>query len=323
MTNITLDGLPPKTGTISDAGIIHYREGGVDKKMTVADFLIRISEKYSADVNTFLGAADKAAGRAALGIARRTVVSNANYTILVTDKVVAQTGTMSAARTWSLPTAALYPAGEELIIIDQSGTVTPTNKIIVSRAGSDTIDGSTSIDITSAYGFVRLISDGVSKWKISNSLLNQATETGAGIAEIATQAETDAGTDDLRFVTPLKLATRLKSYNANKLITTSIVLGGLVTIPHGLGKSPDLTRVYLKCISAEGGYAVGDIVTADNIWGTTGTAGIIYGLSEVVDETNLVIRMSATIPRICTKNTGASFDISISKWNYIFTAFIF
>jgi hypothetical protein len=35
----------------------------------------------------------------------------------------------------------------------------------------------------------------------------QATETLAGIAEIATQAETDAGTDDLRIVTPLKLKT--------------------------------------------------------------------------------------------------------------------
>lgn len=34
----------------------------------------------------------------------------------------------------------------------------------------------------------------------------QATETLAGVAEIATQAETDAGVDDLRFVTPLKLA---------------------------------------------------------------------------------------------------------------------
>ena len=34
---------------------------------------------------------------------------------------------------------------------------------------------------------------------------NQATESTAGIAELATQAETDAGTDDLRIVTPLKL----------------------------------------------------------------------------------------------------------------------
>jgi hypothetical protein len=34
-----------------------------------------------------------------------------------------------------------------------------------------------------------------------------ASETTSGIAEIATQAETDAGLDDLRMVTPLKLAT--------------------------------------------------------------------------------------------------------------------
>lgn len=45
----------------------------------------------------------------------------------------------------------------------------------------------------------------------------QASETSAGIAEIATQAETDAGTDDLRIVSPLKLATSpfaSKKFNA-------------------------------------------------------------------------------------------------------------
>lgn len=45
-----------------------------------------------------------------------------------------------------------------------------------------------------------------------------ASETSAGIAEVATQAETDAGTDDLRFVTPLKLSTSAfstRKFNAN------------------------------------------------------------------------------------------------------------
>lgn len=45
-----------------------------------------------------------------------------------------------------------------------------------------------------------------------------ASETTAGIAEIATQAEVDAGTDDLRIVTPLKLATwsgRLRKVSTN------------------------------------------------------------------------------------------------------------
>lgn len=37
--------------------------------------------------------------------------------------------------------------------------------------------------------------------------INAATEAAAGIAELATQAETNAGADDARFITPLKLAT--------------------------------------------------------------------------------------------------------------------
>jgi hypothetical protein len=44
-------------------------------------------------------------------------------------------------------------------------------------------------------------------WASFGTASPSATETTAGIAEIATQAETDAGTDDLRIVTPLKLAT--------------------------------------------------------------------------------------------------------------------
>lgn len=44
-------------------------------------------------------------------------------------------------------------------------------------------------------------------WTVFGSGAGAASETSAGIAELATQAETDSGTDDLRIVTPLKLAT--------------------------------------------------------------------------------------------------------------------
>lgn len=44
-------------------------------------------------------------------------------------------------------------------------------------------------------------------WTIVERNLNSATETSEGTTEIATQAEVDAGTDDFRYVTPLKLAT--------------------------------------------------------------------------------------------------------------------
>lgn len=52
---------------------------------------------------------------------------------------------------------------------------------------------------------------------VFGSSVASATETSAGIAEIATQVETDTGTDDLRFVTPLKLKSSsllLKKYGS-------------------------------------------------------------------------------------------------------------
>jgi hypothetical protein len=55
-------------------------------------------------------------------------------------------------------------------------------------------------------------------WTQFGTQVAAATETTSGIAEIATQAETDAGTDDTRIVTPLKLATytnRAKRYSAD------------------------------------------------------------------------------------------------------------
>lgn len=44
-------------------------------------------------------------------------------------------------------------------------------------------------------------------WSSFGTAAPAATETTAGIAELATQAEVDAGVDDARIVTPLKLAT--------------------------------------------------------------------------------------------------------------------
>lgn len=61
-----------------------------------------------------------------------------------------------------------------------------------------------------------------------------ASETTPGIAEIATQAETDGGTDDLRFVTPLKLA----NYAGRKLKNASSIGDGSATsftITHNFG----------------------------------------------------------------------------------------
>lgn len=198
MANITLPGLPAKIGTIDNAALLHLNESGVDKKVTISDVLAKIAAQYQSFMQTFLLTSNKAAARLALDITRRTTFSNADYSIVETDKVVSQIGTLSAPRTLTLPAANTVPAGEELIIVDDSGTATTTNKIIVSRAGSDTIDGATSKDITLAYGILRLVCDGVSKWKIVNSevILQKRILLSNNITDPANDLDSAFGTFD-------------------------------------------------------------------------------------------------------------------------------
>ena len=57
---------------------------------------------------------------------------------------------------------------------------------------------------------------GTVTWTVFGASAGAASETSSGIAEIATQGEVDALTDDLRFITPLKLANwsgRIRKYS--------------------------------------------------------------------------------------------------------------
>lgn len=121
---------------------------------------------------------DAATGAVTLGNAR-TAVSDANYTALATDREIAYTA-LTAARTVTLPAASAYPAGTDLLLVDESGACSATNTITISRAGSDTIDGRTGTTLATAYGYLRLRCDGASKWKTAGRSPNIATFSSSG-----------------------------------------------------------------------------------------------------------------------------------------------
>jgi len=128
-----------------------------------------------------------ARGPSGLNIDQRTAVSNADATIVATDRYVAQTGTMSAPRTFTLPLANSVNAGQPLYIIDESGTVTSTNTLSIARAGADTINNSaSSIVIRSAYGRAVLYSDGTSKW---TDAVTGVSRGGTGLTTLPTDGQ--------------------------------------------------------------------------------------------------------------------------------------
>lgn len=107
----------------------------------------------------------------------RVTFSNAPATVAASTRILAQTGTMTASRVVTLPAASAVPAGWELVVADQSGTVTATNTIVITRAGADTINGATTATIGAAHGWRRLISDGASAWSIDGGVI-RASDTG-------------------------------------------------------------------------------------------------------------------------------------------------
>jgi hypothetical protein len=95
----------------------------------------------------------------------RTAISDAAYTALLTDRLIAYT-TLAAARIITLPTASAYPGGTRLVIIDESGSCSTTKTLTAAAAGTDTIDGAVSAVVNQAYGFIGLESNGVGHWTI-------------------------------------------------------------------------------------------------------------------------------------------------------------
>lgn len=109
----------------------------------------------------------------------------------------------------------------------------------------------------------------------------QATETSAGIAELATQAETDAGTDDLRIVTPLKLAT----YSGRAKKFAQAVGDGSATqytITHNLGTLDVHVAVYRNS-------GVGDEVLCDVEHATTNTITLRFASAPTSNQFRVVV----------------------------------
>ena len=94
-----------------------------------------------------------------VGSIQRRAVS-ANATLGYGDRYVGVNP--SSSMTITLPSASSRE-GKDFIIVDESGTASGSRTITIQAASGETINGSSTVVINSAYGFRRLISAG-SKW---------------------------------------------------------------------------------------------------------------------------------------------------------------
>jgi hypothetical protein len=95
----------------------------------------------------------------------RTAVSDAPYSVLATDRMVAYTA-LSAARIVSLPASTAYPTGTRLVVVDETGNCSPIKTLTITPNGADVIDGATSAVLNVPYGFIGLESNQAGEWTI-------------------------------------------------------------------------------------------------------------------------------------------------------------
>lgn len=133
------------------------------KMATMAANTVKANATGSSAVPTDVTAA-AARSSSLLNVDQFTGHGDSTYSILTTDRTVGTNASFTASRTWTLPAANAVNPGQEIIVADFQGTVTGSNTLIISRAGSDTVNGGASVTISSANGAYMLKSDGTSKW---------------------------------------------------------------------------------------------------------------------------------------------------------------
>lgn len=137
----------------------------------------------------------------------------AAYTVLTSDRNKLIQGDVSGgAFQITLPTASSAGDGFRVAV---KKTDDSANALTVRGNGSETIDGANTYDLENQYNTVLLTCDGTSWHTLASPSADvaDASTTVKGVVELATNAETQTGTDSARAVTPAALAATMLGGN--------------------------------------------------------------------------------------------------------------
>lgn len=149
------------------------------------------------------------------------------------------------------------------------------------------------------------------------ALKQDATTSATGVVELATTAETQAGTDTTRAITPAGLKGALTFSNVQESSEIAVTAGSASNFAHGLGAIPNFIQIFLRCKTAEQNYSVNDEV----YWGGYGFAvnNSATGMSIACDATNIytIVAAGSTGITLLNKTTGAGFNATLADWRMV------
>lgn len=190
-------------------------------------------------------------------------------------------------------------------------TVIDDNRNLVSVAGIDTttksaLTGSGMVDTTEAQ-------------TLTNKTFTSPIINGAVTGDIVLSVnDWEAGTDTTEsLVSPAKIAAAIATQAADPIMLfedETIAPAGTITASHFLGRLP-ICQPFIKCITAEGGYSVGDILLVNA--GENAISDSAYGHSITVTITDVTVKF-AVFGRyqIVNKTNGYALATSVDKWTF-------
>lgn len=136
--------------------------------------------------------------------------------------------------------------------------------------------------------------------------------TNTGDQTIASTATIKTGTNNTQIISPLGALNAFGFSGYFQSADQTITAAGALTLPHGLGRAPVLVQSFLKCVTAAGGFSIGDITPST--MDSSGNMGAVV----TWDATNVYIRYgsAANTFYVLNKTTGTSAAQGNANWSF-------
>lgn len=196
---------------------------------------------------------------------------NSSSTIATGSTFVLNTATLTAARTYTLPPISNYANGEQVIVMDGSGTCSSTVPILVAPDTTDTIGGvNAAVTMTLPYGVMILTRISNTGWKLQHSPGDSGSvDIARNVASVSMIATVGTTTDI--FKVPANKSFLLTS--ASAVITAVTGFSSVATPAFKIETSAG--GVMGQLAPASSWDTVGEVTAShqDNISGKVATAG--------------------------------------------------